>query len=86
MHTSEGKAHPGATHGRPPEPPSLHTRSPIAWAPNRVDPKSEGRALQVRQVDLDGGEGPRRDSWPQPGIVIEGQDVYLRASALLEGE
>ncbi|KAI0302921.1 hypothetical protein BC826DRAFT_965590 [Russula brevipes] len=64
------------------EPPNLRTRSSIAWAPNHVvrSPK------QVRQVDLDGGEGARSNSWPQPGSNIEGQDIYLGASALLEGE
>ncbi|KAI0284784.1 hypothetical protein BC826DRAFT_973227 [Russula brevipes] len=86
MQTSEGKhtLEPRIImmHGRPPEPPSLHTRSSIAWAPNCVvrSPK------QVQLVDLDGGEGARGDSWPQPGSNIEGQDVYLGASALLEGE
>ncbi|KAI0284428.1 hypothetical protein BC826DRAFT_1109765 [Russula brevipes] len=58
----------------------------MARTPNRADLKPEGRALQARQVDLDGDEGAHSDSWPQPGTNIEGQDVYLRASALLEGE
>jgi hypothetical protein len=84
MRTSEGKAHPGATHGRPPEPPSLRMGSPIAWAPNRVDPKPEGRSSSA--AGRSGGEGARSDSWPQPGTVIEGQYVHLRGSALLEGE
>jgi hypothetical protein len=78
--------HPGAMHGRPPKPPSLCTQSPLARASNRADLKPEGRALQARQVDLDGDEGAHSDSWPQPGTNIEGQDVYLQASALLEGE
>jgi hypothetical protein len=85
-HTSEGKMHPGAMHGRPPKPPSLCTQSPLAQASNHTDLKPKGRALQARQVDLDGDEGAHSDSWPQPGTNIEGQDVYLRASALLEGE
>ena len=83
--TSEGKMHPGAMHGRPPEPPSSYTRSATAWAPNGVDPKPGGRALHARQLDLDGGGGTRRDLQPQPGTTFEEQDVYSRASALLEG-
>jgi hypothetical protein len=57
-------------------------QSPIAWAPNHVDLKPKSRALQVWQVDLDGGEGAHGDSWPQSGTILEGKDVYSGASAL----
>jgi hypothetical protein len=69
-----------------PRTPQLVHRSPTAWAPGRVDPKPEGRARQAQQLDLDGGEGTRCDSQPRPGTIIEEQDIYFRASALLEGE
>jgi hypothetical protein len=83
MRASEGKMRPGATHGRPHEPPSLCMQSPMARAPNGADSKPEGRTPQARQVDLDGGEGMRSNPWPRTGTV---QDAYFRASALLEGE